>query len=176
MTTRRRTYYGRKKTSASSKGKKSNSKRRNLRGGAVEPFWEMPPTRPNVISPNDGNAIKQLLGEYTFYSDLGSFTNEYLINHRAALYAKREELKDCYAVNDLARITSRDYGYPDMKNYFDTQIYIFNQEMKKRGIHTPEERNRDYTKIEWLKSNRGIGIPQPVSVCSNGYFMKGWTK
>ena len=60
--------------------------------------------------------------------------------------------------------------------YFDTQIDIFNQEMKKRGIYTPEQSYRDYTKIEWLKPHRGIGIPKPVSVCSNGYFMKGWTK
>jgi hypothetical protein len=169
MTTRRRTYYSRRKTSASSKGKKSNSKRRNLRGGMA--YGQ--PLRPNVISYSDGDAIKQLLGKYT---NLGSFTNEDLIKHREALYAKREELKDCYAVHDLSHITSREYGYPDMKKYFEEQISIFEQEMKKRGIYTPEQRNRDYTKIEWLKPHRGIGIPKPVSVCNNRYVTKGWTK
>jgi hypothetical protein len=193
MTTTRRTYYVRRKTSTSSNGKKSKSKRRNLRGGM----------RLTVISERDGAAIKNLFGEYTIknlfgeypiYMNLKSFTDENLIKHREALYAKQEELKDCYMVGDLSQITSREYGYPDMKKYFKEQIDKFDQEIKTREIYESKQSSSyakktwmkgeviiceypmDYTEIEWLKPHRGIGIPQPVSVCANAYFTKGWTK
>jgi hypothetical protein len=170
MTTSRRTYYAKRKISTSSKGKKSKSKRRNLRGG-------------NRVSDEDIKSIIKYFGRLAYdITKLRTLSFKDLIVRKETLMAKIQQLMDCYNVNTLSRIDNnlrgRDIG--DLTKYFNEEIKAINNLLKENNItftytsvhlHDTQtwvaangafilEHFKYYKKAGWLKDCWNIGIPE----------------